>query len=205
MKPLLLVSLSVILSLTNVAGAVTILSEYYHVYGRGFVDGYDEGGNLPPVYGHSSDYSAESGANYFRVYASADIYIGPPQDLFAWASADAIYEIQPSNDYLRIEIGNATSYTMSGQGGFYLTDQTDNVLIASSSWNYWAPREKHILSYPVDTEHQYKFILFASADSWMSGWHSDVDVAGDISSVPEPATLLLLGLGGTILLRRRRN
>ncbi len=203
MKQSLLTFFLIILIFPNISMAVTILSEHYSVSGTGFSGSYSKESNTPPL--TDSNSGASSTADYFQVHAWADIYIGPPEDQYCTAWATSSYEIVPTSNWLRIWVKNPNSWGQDGEGGFNLFDQTDSMLIASYRWSDWDAEQERVRFSPVETDHQYEFSLWVIADSmspW-AVWDSEIELIGEISSVPEPSVFLLLALGSAILRKRK--
>jgi hypothetical protein len=180
------------------AVAATILSEHYSVIGQGYSYGYSDNSNIPPLSGYADGCS--STADYFRVYAVADYdYEGH----YSYSQAYSDYEIVPSDEYLRIKVKNTLGSFAYGWGGFSLFDQTDGVSIEDFKEWPWNAGQEYIKFFPVDINHQYKFTLKAGADSAMLFTFSEIQLTGEISSVPEPSVFLLLALGSAILRKRK--
>jgi len=83
--------------------------------------------------------------------------------------------------------------------GIYLTDMTEGIPIFSQevdSLNYFqfGAVGSYLIDHSFQTDHVYKLYLFTDASSDYDTLYLNIST-NDIRAVPEPTTMLLLGLG----------
>jgi hypothetical protein len=159
------------------------------------------------------------------VAPNGDVYYGtylPTNTLYRWSAAavasvtDDLYAPGAVDNYLTIADAD-TILSLPGGGNGLAVDAAGNVFFAVNDWMAGT----HILGMVDGAEPTGYLELFSSTD--MMDWFGSVSVDGDflnggtlffspswdgrpltaVSLIPEPASLALFALAGTVLLRRR--
>jgi hypothetical protein len=196
------ISFLVILAASNIAIAVpgiTILSESYHVYGS-WSSSWGEWGS----YDRTESYPiGGSGRVFVEASGYGDGVYNPIIGKWDWVAhsdghAEVTYLFQSTEDCLNITSSSYSTNHAFTSSYFSLTDITDSVLIDKQ----YNPNGS--FAYDISPSHVYEFALSAFAwglaEAYTGLTYAEVRVEG----IPEPATVLLFGLGGLALLRKRR-
>ena len=137
--------------------------------------------------------SAASNANLFNVLSSASAN----GVAYAEGSAKTDTIFRPLNDFNIInysyqiaEPWNYNTYNLQGS----LTDLTDNVVIWYEDNLVLWPGGTGTINYAFQSDHLYRIELYSHADGAQD--YNTLSIGfTDLESVPEPATMLLLGIG----------
>lgn len=133
---------------------------------------------------------------YAEASVSSDIY-------YSWgdcyAESTAVLTFRPAI------AGTLTGIFRGGSeygfaAGATLLDITAGVTMFSEGWPNWA---EELREWTVDPSHEYELSLYADGHSDSDQGGVDSWVTAELSVIPEPATIFLLGVGGLVLLRKR--
>ncbi len=212
---MLVVGVLLVFNLGVQANTITIISQTHYVWGSAGYNPqnfYDESDNIP-VTGSASGVgpsgypsTASSSAGNFTVVATA---FG--DYLTREAYAESTYKFTSNSADLTLTLtggGSTGGWGYESISKFYFYDITAGVEIDSYYWHgpEESPSSGYIIDlenfYTIDPGHQYGLRTYAeiSLQSEGGGYHSLLNV----SIVPEPATILLIGLGGLALRRKCR-
>lgn len=172
---------------------------YNYTYNHLNVDPF--GGDWGPTNVHISH---NSGHLYVSAYAGC---YAPCDPSLVNGYTTGYWNFQPQ--YTEMELSfhiNVDQGWGASVGGIYLQDLTTGVVLIdqhldASNYEYYFSYYEPFFS--VDPAHTYRLGLTTYGSSYQSEGFLGCDITAVISSIPEPATLLLLGLGGLALLKRK--
>jgi hypothetical protein len=207
MRHLMIILVAVVLAVPAYGG-VTILSQQHRVCGKGLRDDYDITDTVP-ISGVTDGRDASSSSVNFSVEAST-------QASWGWAAANSSYIFTIDQPSLTISlIGSLWSRAFPDRWGhisYSLSDYTTGEFVGGQSWSLseadsrvddWGNRDwgRNIDEAPsfdeLDTNHEYTLNLSASVTNADGTWANLNAIL-----IPEPASLLLLGLG-RLLIRKK--
>ena len=164
-------------------------SSYFYVYGEsGSIPLSDGVRYFPPndIWGGWA--SADSSAGYFYVAVTASA----GGEGFAGTAAEAEWIFQPLSpmDHLTIygEHFNTSLYCSSSAELIDLTDTT-KIWSKTSDWGF------DLIQHSFQTNHVYRLYFQVAANANADSWNPSIYADGMTAVIPEPATLILLGLG----------
>ncbi len=225
MKTLILGSIGLLLFVVNTAGAgvvgINLISETHRVWGSNNGDvhagSYDwsyPGTNYAlPLSGECwgswsspdlSSFAASSAGNY---EINANSTMPGYSDYYSEAAASSTYLFTPQTTFLEVKYYAYGSYSWEWYGNFILRDQTDDILMESLDAVHdfpTLPDEYSITnSYSVIPTHEYSLEFSVRA---VNDYTTDGLIQGHlwVDIVPEPATVVLLGLGGLLIRKRKQ-
>ena len=213
-----------VLALTASLGAsvvpINILSEAYHISGdyssfveaSSYQDSYDIFSDEPLgfdtlSYGNFHLGMAESNAGQFSVHVAATGWALDGGE--ASALAEGVWTFESNVDVLRITLeywGNVKKCSSFSGVEIMLTDLTVGSQILYDTLTHpmpdWSLPGLVVYEVNLDMTHEYDLII--SANTAVENGGSYIDVVATISSVPEPSSVLLLGLGAIVFLRKQK-
>ena len=210
---LVVVCLFVMAGVSN-ANFINVLSQEYHIYGRGYIAGYED---IYPETMECFDITSNStaskiiyaeGAGFYYVNSTAYGYIDNDSAELGirvrtddnagqtHAYASSLITFSPLGSYLKISHEaisdeGAMAYLLDTNTGEYLTE----------SWSIW-PSIHFSAVLPVDPSHTYEMFVKVDDVLWCP-WGVGAFIR--IESIPEPSILLLLGIGLSGLAWLRKN
>lgn len=212
----LIVLLGIVLFSTAAYGSfegISILSQEHHVSGyaggTGAITSYDQtetslvSGSASALWPgpNPGTNGAGSSAGDFGVTAvdlSRWTFTG------SWALAESTYVFSPLATNLQFQYaGSVEMHAFENKVWARVFDITDNLLVDYRQWTTELSSGltfNESADYTLNLEHQYELQLYAKV---FAGDNPGVTSSLEVSIVPEPCSLILLGLGGLVLLRCR--
>lgn len=208
----LIILLGVLLPSVSAAGII-ILSEEHHVSGyaagAGDTTSYDQMVAYP-VSGSASATWPGPNPGIHEVSSTAGNFIVTAVDRSRWASteswaiAESTYIFSPLTTHLQFQyVGSVEMHASENKVSAKVYDITDGLFIDQHEWTTEFPSLiafNEVEDYTFDLSHQYELQLYAK---FFSGDNPGATSSLDVSIVPEPCSLLLLGLGGLVLRKRK--
>jgi len=122
----------------------------------------------------------------------------------SWALAESTYIFSPLADHLQFQYaGSVEMHAFENKVSARLYDTTDNLLVDYRQWTTELSAGlafNETEDYTFDLSHQYELQLYAKV---FAGDNPGVTSSLEVSIVPEPCSLVLLGLGVLVLRSRR--
>lgn len=191
---------------------VEVIDSYYHVWGFAesvYWDGTDWDSDSYHLDRYTYDVSASAPINGEMSATDNDGWSNAVSNtslfgvhiehsgVFAGSGAYATAEwtFRPVNEVNQLVVDLDTSFY--GSGSAYLEDLTSGNVLLDFSFGYMNPfptRRNYIIDENFMTDHTYRLAFSGDDESWSDGGYVRIQVL-DMSAVPEPATMVLLGLG----------
>lgn len=211
----LIILLGILLPCTVASASVEgikILSQEHHVSGyaagTGETTSYDQTEPFP-LSGTASAFWPGQNSGINAVNSSAGNFSVTTADLSrwtfteSWAIAESTYIFSPLTAHLQFQYsGSVEPHAFENKIWLSIYDITDSLFVDDRKWSTESPIGISFIeytNYTFDPSHQYELQLYAAV---FAGDNPGVTSSLDVSIIPEPCSLLLLGLGSLVFRKR---